>query len=147
FIFSLIFDRFYKSFLFIFCITSFMLALMWFSGQWHSYYLAAIASLYSGALVANIILQRKKEYHDEIARREKQYISLIENLNDGLMFLDNDNVLQLVNDRFCEISGYEKKELIGKNILQLNGFSDSGSPAQFFAEQLKPALTGNVRCE
>jgi len=148
FIFSLIFDKFYKSFLFIFAITTFMLVMMWNSHHWQTDYTIAVAALYSGAFAANVILRRKKEYHNEIDKREKRYITLVENMNDGLIYLNNKNELLFVNDRFCEISGYFRNELIGKNFLQLFGATVEDSPALRFFEQLKTSEKKEpLRCE
>src|SRR5436190_5255870 len=54
FIFSLIFDRFYKSFLFIFAVSILILVLMLYSGEWHTDYTIALAALYSGAILADV---------------------------------------------------------------------------------------------
>ena len=42
------------------------------------------------------------------------YIGLIEMMNDGVMLVDNEERVIFVNYRFCAITGYAKRELMGK---------------------------------
>src|SRR6185369_8176054 len=120
FIFALVFDSFYKSLFFIFTITSAMLFMMWMSHHWEADYTIAVISLYSGAFVSNLILRRKKEYHREIDKREKQYAALVENMNDGLVYINEEEELRFVNEEFCRITGYKQNELVGKELFVLD---------------------------
>lgn len=45
---------------------------------------------------------------------EQKYRALVESINDGILHVDNNDVIQFVNDRFCEMIGYTREELIGK---------------------------------
>ena len=145
FIFSLAFDRFYKSLFFIFTITSAMLAMMWFSHHWQVDYTIAVITLYSGAFVSNIILRRKKEYHREIDKREKQYASLVENMNDGLIYISASDEVRFVNEEFCRITGYNRNELVGKALFVLNQNCSEYEAAKQFLEELRNGNSG--RCE
>lgn len=145
FIFSLAFDRFYKSLFFIFTITSAMLAMMWFSHHWQVDYTIAVITLYSGAFVSNIILRRKKEYHREIDKREKQYASLVENMNDGLIYISASEEVRFVNEEFCRITGYNRDELVGKALFVLNRNCSEYEAAKQFLEELRKGNSG--RCE
>lgn len=138
FVFSLIFDKFFKSFLFIFVITTTLLVLIIFKGNWQNSYAIALTALYGGAVAADMILKRRNEYHLEIEKREGQYISLIENMNDGLIYLDKDLRLTFVNDRFTSITGYPSSEVTGKSILDLSPPDEvTAGPESFYADLKK----------
>ncbi|MEZ5425052.1 MAG: PAS domain S-box protein [Pyrinomonadaceae bacterium] len=40
--------------------------------------------------------------------------TLLENMGEGLLQVSNDFVIEFANDRFCEMTGYDRKELLGK---------------------------------
>lgn len=147
FVFSLIFNKFIKSFLFIFTITTTLLVLMLVKGNWENTYAIALLALYGGAIAADIILKRRNEYHLEIERRESQYISLVENMNDGLIYLDNDFNLTFVNDRFCEITGYANNEVIGKNIFSFSPKDEVNESPEIFYSNLANGITKSSNCE
>jgi diguanylate cyclase (GGDEF)-like protein/PAS domain S-box-containing protein len=46
---------------------------------------------------------------------EARYRLLIERMREGLAQDDNDGIIQFVNDRFCEIVGYGRDELVGRD--------------------------------
>ena len=114
FTFSLVFDRYYKSLFFIFVITTLLMALMILSGQWKPEFAIAIVTLYSGAFLSEEILKRKGEYQTEIKKQEQRYVSLVENMNDGLIYLDKSNVISFVNERFTRISDIPKEKIENK---------------------------------
>jgi PAS domain S-box-containing protein len=114
FTFSLVFDRYYKSLFFIFVITTLLMALMILSGQWKPEFAIAIVALYSGAFLSEEILKRKGEYQSEIKKQEQRYVSLVENMNDGLIYLDKSNLISFVNERFTRISDIPKEKLENK---------------------------------
>ncbi|MGB0839351.1 MAG: sensor histidine kinase [Chitinophagales bacterium] len=49
----------------------------------------------------------------------QQYKDLIDHMNDGLLYVDNNEKIQLVNPQFCALVGYTKEELIGKKASDL----------------------------
>lgn len=147
FIFSLIFDKFYKSFLFIFLVTSSMLLLMLYSGEWSYHYTIAIASIYSGSILVDAILKRKNEYHREIERKEEQYSTLVENMNDGLLYLDKDLHITFVNDRFCEITGYLRDEVLNKHVLSIYAPGAQTKNALKFFDQLSSGRSARMESE
>lgn len=49
----------------------------------------------------------------EIAENENKYRTLIENANDGIYIRSKDGTIEFVNDKFIEIHGFEKDEIIG----------------------------------
>ncbi|MBD3341538.1 MAG: PAS domain S-box protein [Candidatus Lokiarchaeota archaeon] len=58
----------------------------------------------------NITERRKAE--EEIRNRERRFRNLIETMNEGLGIFDKQQRITYVNDRLCEILGYDRDELI-----------------------------------
>ncbi|MBL4625167.1 MAG: PAS domain S-box protein, partial [Flavobacteriales bacterium] len=50
---------------------------------------------------------------------EEKYRSLLENINEGIIRLDNQDIIVYVNQQFCKLCGYSEKELIGKKISKM----------------------------
>lgn len=50
---------------------------------------------------------------------ENKYRMLVETLNDSLIFNNEDGIITFVNQRTCEMLGYEKNELIGRELTSL----------------------------
>lgn len=50
---------------------------------------------------------------ETLRQREEQYRILVEGMNEGIMLLDNNDLIQFVNRQTCNISGYTHHELIG----------------------------------
>lgn len=67
---------------------------------------------YLVALIEDITEQRVAENRLN-AEREK-YSSIIANMNLGLIEVDNDDVIQMANQSFCKMSGFQQVELLGK---------------------------------
>ncbi len=120
FTFSLLYDKFYKSLFFIFVIATFLLFLMVLKDEWQPQYTITLIALFSGAFLSEEILKRKSEYNNEIKEQEKRYLALVENMNDGLIYVDSEQLVILVNDRFCDITGYLKDDITG---LSLSNFA------------------------
>ena len=55
----------------------------------------------------------RKLAENALRESEKRYRLLVERMREGLAQADNDGLLQFVNDRFCEMVGYSREELIG----------------------------------
>ena len=51
----------------------------------------------------------------QIAKSETKYRSIIENMELGLLEVNNDGIISKSYPRFCEMIGYTEEELIGKN--------------------------------
>lgn len=49
-----------------------------------------------------------------LRRKEEKYRNIIANINLGLLEVDNEEKIQYANQRFCDMSGYELKELLGR---------------------------------
>ena len=72
---------------------------------------------YQVALIEDIAKQREAE---EILKVEREkYSSIIANMNLGLIEVDNFDIIQLVNQSFCNMSGFAETDLIGKKASEL----------------------------
>ncbi|APY08080.1 PAS domain-containing sensor histidine kinase [Winogradskyella sp. J14-2] len=60
----------------------------------------------------DVTLSRKYRHSIEVER--EKYRNIIANMNLGLMEVDNNDRILMINQSFAEISGYTEKELIGK---------------------------------
>ena len=60
-----------------------------------------------------------KKASENLRKREEQYRTLIEGMNEGLMLMDNDDNILFVNQQTCDITGFNKEELVGKKCTQL----------------------------
>ncbi len=56
----------------------------------------------------------RKNAEEMLKKSEEHYRILIETMNEGLIFVDNDDRIQFVNKRLCEMYGYHQDELLGK---------------------------------
>jgi PAS domain S-box-containing protein len=52
---------------------------------------------------------------NQILEREKKLRTIFETANEGIAIADHNNVLTDVNKKFCEMTGYSREEIIGKN--------------------------------
>jgi len=55
----------------------------------------------------------RKLAENALRESEERYRLLVERMREGLVQADNAGVLQFVNDRFCEMVGYAREELVG----------------------------------
>jgi len=147
FTFSLIFDRFYKSLVFIFTITTTLLVLMLLLNEWEPEHSIALVALYAGAILSNQILQRKEEYQSEIQKQEKRYIDLVENMNDGLIYVNDNFLLEFLNDRFCEITAFKREELLGRSIFELAVPGEAHDSIKRFFKDIRLVPSLHVNCE
>jgi PAS domain S-box-containing protein len=56
---------------------------------------------------------------EALKRSEEKYRGIIENINLGMLEIDPDEKIIYANQRFCEMSGYSPKELIGQMATEL----------------------------
>ena len=63
------------------------------------------------AMIEDVSL--KKNYEEVLKNERNKYSNIIANMNLGLLEVDSNDVITLVNNSFCEISGYSVEELIG----------------------------------
>lgn len=58
----------------------------------------------------------QKIAEEKLIRSEEKYRSVIENMKLGLLEVDNNKTITKAYTHFCNITGYNKNELIGKNV-------------------------------
>ena len=51
---------------------------------------------------------------EEIPLDETDYQKIVETMSEGLIVLDSNGVVVYVNNRFCEMLGYSKNEILGR---------------------------------
>jgi diguanylate cyclase (GGDEF)-like protein/PAS domain S-box-containing protein len=71
--------------------------------------LRIIGEIFVGAL-------QRRNADEALRSSESRYRQLIERMREGMCQVDNNGVIQLVNDRFCEMVGYSREELVGRNV-------------------------------
>ena len=69
---------------------------------------------YKGHLWAYHDVTISKNYRKNLETQREKYSSIIANMNLGLVEVDNEDVIQMVNQSFCKMSGYDSDELIGE---------------------------------
>jgi PAS domain S-box-containing protein len=70
--------------------------------------------LYS--IIHDITERRRAE--EELQKSEERYRLLVETMNEGLAMADQNYVFTYVNERFCEMIGCSRDELIGYNLIE-----------------------------
>ncbi|MFW6017414.1 MAG: PAS domain S-box protein [Halapricum sp.] len=72
------------------------------------------------AVLANTIVNSVEHVRAEAALRESEqrYRTVVEQSHDGI-FIYQDGVFEFVNERFCEITGYEESDVLGMDALGL----------------------------
>jgi PAS domain S-box-containing protein len=68
----------------------------------------------SGAMAIIEDVTKQKQMQQFVEESERKYRLLVESMNEGLVFVDKDDVILFVNDRMCEMLGYSRDEFIGK---------------------------------
>ena len=63
------------------------------------------------AIIEDITI--KKNFSERLEAEREKYSSIIANMNIGLLEVDNNDIIKLVNQSFLDMSGYKTKELIG----------------------------------
>lgn len=61
----------------------------------------------------------RKSQERNLLQKEEKYRNIIANMKLGLLETDNDDIIQYVNQQFCELSGYTVSELLGKHSVDL----------------------------
>ncbi len=56
----------------------------------------------------------RTDAEEALRESEERHRTLIETMNEGLMVIDNQGVLTYVNEKFCELLGYSRNEILGR---------------------------------
>ncbi|NNG09739.1 MAG: PAS domain S-box protein, partial [Arenibacter sp.] len=79
---------------------------------------------YKGHLWTYQDVTLRRNYKRTLEAQREKYSSIIANMNLGLIEVDNDEVIQMVNQSFCNMSSYTKKELLGKKAIDIIKVTD-----------------------
>jgi len=82
--------------------------------------------------------QLVEERTKELNKSETMLRSLFENANDGIMIMDSNGIILSVNEKACEIHGFEKDALVGVNI----GLLETEENKPLFEERKRRILKG-----
>ncbi|AZA64358.1 PAS domain S-box protein [Chryseobacterium carnipullorum] len=80
-------------------------------------------------------ISERKRGEDQLRRQEEKYRNIIANMNLGLLEVDNNETIRYANQSFCDVSGYDPDELIGKSPSQLFVYGDNN--LEFVKEQIQ----------
>jgi len=61
--------------------------------------------------------REKKKMEKALHESENRYRKLIDNMNEGIILLDEKGIISFVNDKFLEIKGYTQDEIIGHSVI------------------------------
>lgn len=75
--------------------------------------------VYKGHLWKYTDITTVKTAEDTLRLREEKYRSIIDNMNLGLLEVDTEENILFANHGFCEMSGYDLDELLGKRAAQI----------------------------
>ncbi len=92
-------------------------------------------------LAAGMDITDRIQAEKDLRRSEERYRILIETMNEGLTVLDEHGIVSFVNDKMCELVGYERKEILGRPAAD---FFDEAN-RRILAEQLSNRSMGEVR--
>jgi len=88
-----------------------------------------------------IDITKRKRTEEALRQSQEQYRTLIQTMSEGLAVQDEHGLLTYVNDRFCELVGYSRAELIGQSPMM---FMDQDNRA-IFKEQMTTRAEGVYR--
>jgi len=72
-----------------------------------------------------INVKNRQKWENQLILQEEKYRNIISNLNLGLLNLDKNQNITFVNSIFCEMSGHQAEDLLGRNIAELPIFKQS----------------------
>ncbi|MCX6165598.1 MAG: PAS domain-containing protein, partial [Ignavibacteriae bacterium] len=87
----------------------------------NKFYMEVSLSLTINNRIVKVVrdISERKNIEKALEESELKYRSLIDNLHEGVFYVDNNAVMMYANKRTCEIFGYSLNELIGKSSFKL----------------------------
>lgn len=79
-------------------------------------------------------ISERKKAENKLKYQEEKYRNIISNMNLGLIEVDNDEIIQFANQSFAAMSGYDLKDLIGKNPSEIFVFGENVDKMQYKKE-------------
>jgi PAS domain S-box-containing protein len=61
---------------------------------------------------------KKKQAEEKIKESERNYRSLLENMDEGLIYVNVAGAIQFANDSICKMLGYRLEEVLGKQLVK-----------------------------
>jgi len=92
---------------------------------------------YKGHLWSYNDITAQKNYRSNLEIQKEKYSSIIANMNLGLVELDANDCIILANKSFCEMSGYEEGELIGKKVYDISIYKNEKAVSGQLAKRRK----------
>jgi diguanylate cyclase (GGDEF)-like protein/PAS domain S-box-containing protein len=71
-----------------------------------------------------IDISGRKLTENALAQSEQRYRALVERMREGLLQVDNDDRIEFVNPRYCELIGYSRDELVGQIAYEFLAFPE-----------------------
>ena len=86
-------------------------------------------------------ITNRKIAEETLRQSEERYRQLVETMNEGLAMGDHDYVFTFVNERFAEMLGYSREEMVGHHLLEFvhEDYQD------FMKNQMAARRTGEAR--
>jgi PAS domain S-box-containing protein len=81
--------------------------------------------------------------NNQISLQEEKYRNIIENMNLGILEVDNEDVILYANQTFCNLSGYSLEELRGKNAFNLLTKQAEKSDFDAILKERQNGVSGN----
>ncbi|MCB0395782.1 MAG: PAS domain S-box protein [Flavobacteriales bacterium] len=78
-----------------------------------------IFKLDEGIGVISRDITQQKQSDQALNESERKYRTLVETMNEGVLIVNNDDVIEFVNETFCRQSGYPMDELVGQKAMDL----------------------------
>ncbi|MGZ3757151.1 MAG: PAS domain S-box protein [Mucilaginibacter sp.] len=84
-------------------------------------------------------ITQRKTVEQTLSTNEEKYRSIIENMNLGLLEVDNDEIVTYANQSFCTMSGYKMEEFAGK---KASTFFATGEDSHILQEKTQKRKSG-----
>jgi len=95
-------------------------------------------------LVGKVLLMQKSRITDHLraVKAEKKFRSIFERANVGISFVDTNGLILDANERFCQIIGYPKAELVGLSFKDITHEDDLKTDEQHLTDLLRGKSKG-----